>query len=251
MSEVLGYVLLFSFITLSVTSVFVLGTTHVEHVRDTDQKEHAAQAFETLADAIDDHFEQHAAVRSTELRTDGGELSFETEETVHLEVVPTSDVERNRSPAVVVPSYSTNHTTSVVYTSTSGSTVVYSHGAVFREESGHSRMIREPTAQFGDERVVFPVVATTSDGPIATSNAHISQVRTERLSSETVSETESGYDLRITLQTTEARAEAWHTYFETRNGLACEAVEGHTIACTASDLEAVTLAYVVVETSFE
>lgn len=229
-SELLGYILIFSLVTLSATSVFVLGTTQLENTRDTERLANAEKAFEVLASNVDDHISEGALGRSTEVRIADADLYLDEGEELRVNISHTD-------PAVLAESDNyTREINPITYESTTGSKVVYSNGAVFRDEADHSYMVHEPTMMLDDDRAVIPVIRTTGDDSVSGTGSDVVQVRTEetntRYLDQADAETEP-YTVEISIETTPQRAEMWEGYFRsTEAHEGCSGTASGDLTCT-------------------
>lgn len=227
LSELIGYIVIFSLVTLAATSVFVVGSGHLEATRDAEQLANAEKAFEVLAGNIDDHIDQATTGRSTEVRIADADLYVEEGDAFEVNITHSNpDLIRGE------PDNSDNYSRTagiapITYESASGSKVVYSNGAVFRERSESSYMIYEPKMLIDEDRAVVPIVRTRVDGLVTDPGSSVVQVRTERgemiYLSQTAADEAAGddpYTVEIRFETTEQRAEMWERdYFGSMDAL--------------------------------
>jgi hypothetical protein len=249
-SNVLGFVLVFSLIVGSVGLVTVYGLGSLQDVRDYEQTNNAERAFDVLADNLDDVVHYRAPSRATEIKLSDASLRPGDPTTVTVEIT------NGGSPT---PTYSVA-IDPIVYSANGANTrIVYANGAVIRQEPGGAVMVREPAPVFTDqdgERVtVLPLVQTRlrSDGIGGSATV---LVRADRVGSEPVvgdldgdgsfeadADAHSGdldgdgagdddeeYDVTLRIETTGDRAIVWDRFFDER----LEPVTGDADACSRS-----------------
>ncbi|RQG89840.1 hypothetical protein EA462_07425 [Natrarchaeobius halalkaliphilus] len=214
-TELIGYSIIFGLVLLSFSMLFLVGTTTVSDSRDRTQINNAEAAFEILASNMDDHANDREVGRATEIRVTDAALYFGPSESVNVTVSPDGSEDN-----VTVYDRSTEP---IVYETQQGERVVYSNGAVFREDTDTSRMVREPQTKIDENRTVLPQVRFTStEGGISVGGSQTVLVRTERLTSRFEQNTTSdGYELEIEITTDERRGDAWRSYFGSYELLEC------------------------------
>ena len=155
-SEVVGYVLVFSVVVLTVALVTVSGQAALVETRDTQQTANLEAGFHVLAANVDDVVRGDAPSRSTELDLSGGRVALGPPATVAVRAEYTSNgtlaFEHARA------------TRPLVYRAESGAQLVYANGAVIVQgEDGGAAMLRRPQVLLSADRTVFPLVNTTLD----------------------------------------------------------------------------------------
>lgn len=244
-TEVVGYVLVFSVVVLTVALVTVAGQAALADARDTQQTGNLEEGFAVLAANVEDVGHDGVPGRSTELSLSGGELALGSPVTVS------------------VRAHYSNGTTAfdrlesfrpVVYRPDSGTELAYVNGAVIaRGEGGGVAMLRRPRMVLSAERTVVPVVNTTLDRrqlrgqKEAVDSESRVLVRAERRGKRAV--TATGGQVNLTVEITSPRSAAWREYFEDAVGADCTGL-GDTVSCRYSR-EVVTVVLVRVAISFD
>ncbi|MEF8772011.1 DUF7289 family protein [Halodesulfurarchaeum sp.] len=214
-SDVLGYILIFSLILSSVAVVTAGGYSSLNSVRDAERFDNAQRVFDVLDENVDDHLETGVTSRGTEIRLADARIGFG------------DPVKLN----VTVKGYGSNQTTvePLLYTQSSEREIAYSGGATVRTDRGASIIKNDPPFRIGDETIVTFVETRPRDSGISGSGRVL--VRTE-LSADSVHEyTGSGSPLDVTLNVTSPRTSAWEQWFESETDGNCTVV-GNTASCT-------------------
>jgi len=137
-SEVIGFVLIFSLITLSVGAVYVVGFGGLQDARDAEQLTNVERAFDVLADNIDDIATNDAPNRATEFRLYEADLTV-GEPTRFTVTVDDGATQTN---------YSVNSYPIVYEAQASPTTIRYVNGAVIRQDRNGERFVQEPSFVF-------------------------------------------------------------------------------------------------------
>lgn len=246
-SEVLGYVLVFSLVVLTVALVTVSGQAGLADLRDNQQTANVETGFGVLAENVDDLVRDGAPSRATELDPAGGRLGLGPS----VEVAVSATFQNG-----TVAFDRTRTVRPLVYRGGDGAQLAYATGAVLgRGAEGGVVMLREPRLLLSRTRTVVPVVNTTLDrrqlrgavGSVDTEGRVL--VRTERRQRR-VNATDEQVDL--TLAVTSPRAAAWETYLDSAIDPGSDdcSLTGNTASCSfTTDRAAVVLVRVAV--SFE
>jgi hypothetical protein len=147
-SDVVGYVLIFSLITISVGVITVGGFSTLQDRQDAERINNAERAFDVLAGNVEEIYRDGAPSRATEMRLSGGTLRYG--EPVNVTIRDSIDHNINHSMEVTPLVYADGDTE-----------IVYVGGAIVRAESGGSVMLREPPFVFRSNQAVLPFVRTT------------------------------------------------------------------------------------------
>lgn len=205
-SEVLGFVLVFSLVTASVGTVYVLGFSGLENARDQERINNAERAFDVLADNMEDIRADDAPNRATEVKLyDAGlTLGKATTFTVDVDSGPTEQIDV--FPIVYEPQES-------------DTTIRYVNGAVIRDQTDGAVLLNKPSFSFyqdgsGDKIAVIPIVETRSPNNPSVGGSTTVLVRASRADSRVVLEDTSGNPVDFTVDTTQDRAEVWVEYIE-------------------------------------
>lgn len=206
-SEVIGFVLIFSLITLSVGTVYVVGFGGLQDARDTEQLRNVERAFDVLADNIDDIAVNGAPNRATEFRLYEADITVGEPTDFTVSVTDDSGTTSN---------YSVNAYPIVYEAQTSPTTIRYLNSAVIRQDRNGERFIEEPSFVFrnvdGERSAVIPIIQTRSRGEQTVGGTGTVLVRTNRVLAESLgthSDDGTDYDVEITIETTERRAPLW------------------------------------------
>ncbi|MFW5917346.1 MAG: DUF7289 family protein [Halorubrum sp.] len=204
-SNVVGYVLVFSLVTVTIGTVFAVGITGVEDRREAERIANVERAFDVFDDNLRDIQRYDDPGRSTEIRLSGGTLSVE--ETTRFELYNGSDglvLEREHR--------------SLTYRN--GDTVIaYETGAWFRSDGGGAAMRSEPRFVAADDRTTVPLVLLIRDGDSRVDDDGTVQVATSSRSTtgpNYAADDEGPFEVRIESE----YADAWERYFERTDGFA-------------------------------
>jgi hypothetical protein len=222
-SEVVGYVLVFALIISTVGLVSIGGLPALDSARESEQLNNAERAFDVLSSNLEEVYERGAPSRATELNAQ--DAAIKTGDPVTFNVSIEKDGNVSYVEAEINP---------VVYTGLGETEFVYEAGAVIRDQSDTSVMLREPPFEFGGERAFVTLVRTFSDtdrsieGGTVLVRAESAQrsVEIAELSGKEVSQ------INITVADS-PRQDAWERYFEEEAGLNCSVSDG--LDCGTSD----------------
>jgi len=226
-SDVVGYVLIFSLVTSTVAIVTVTGLGSLRDVRDAEQISNAERAFDVLADNLADVHQEGAPSRSTELSLEEARADTTTTITVN---VSWQDTPRPRT-------HSTYTVNPIVWEASreSETQIVYELGAVLRDEPGEGGLvIREPPFVLERDRLILPIVRTWTDQG-QSFGGNVIRVRGRSTQSSVVNtSTEGDYDV-LWLNITSPRADVWQEYLEpksvTDQCLLEDTPDGDKVAC--------------------
>jgi len=149
-SDVVGFVLVFSLITITVALVYTSGVGSLQDARTAEQLDNAQMAFDVLRSNVDDVVNRGSPARSTTLRLSAATLRAGDPVTVNVSSANGS-VSRSVTPLIY---------------ELDGNEIVYVDGAVLRAQGGNAAMLAAPNARFGDVALV-PVVDTYVPGTAA------------------------------------------------------------------------------------
>ncbi len=151
-SEVVGYVLVFSLILSAITFVSVSGFSSLEDARDREHLRNAERAFDVLRDNIGDIYQFGAPSRATELNLADAQLR--TGDPVNMTITVVDDTGETTTVERAI--------TPLVFVSGDGTTVAYEAGAVFRDGSGGGSVVYGPPFRISQERTLIPMIRTYS-----------------------------------------------------------------------------------------
>lgn len=205
-SNVVGYVLVFSLVTVTIGTVFAVGITGIEDRQEAERVANVERAFDVFDDNLRDIQRYGDPSRSTEIRLNGGTLS----------VAETTSVELRNASDGVVRGFEF-HTLTYANGDT---TIAYEGGAWFRSDGGGAVMRSDPRFVAVDGRTTLPIVRLYPLGSETVDRDGTVQVAVERgdppnLVQIAAEDADDGpFDLRIE----STYAAAWRRYFERTDG---------------------------------
>lgn len=224
MSEVLGYVFVFTLILMAIAVVSVGGYNTLEDARDHEQNSNAERALDVLSNNIADLYARGAPSRATEISLEESQFFVGDPITLKVSVddgASTVDVQRDIRP--------------IIFRGAGEVEFVYEAGAVFRDQREGGVTIRNPPLSLSSERMVYPLIQTNSTNLQALSGSTI-LVRTRATSKEVaIRSTGASHDVTFTL-TDSPRQSIWRQYFEEEHGMSCTE-SGNTLQCTATGID--------------
>jgi hypothetical protein len=214
-SDVVGYILVFSLITVTIGTVFAVGITGVEDRREAERVANVERAFDVLDDNLRDIQRYGDPNRATEVRLAGGALSVETETRIVL--ANTSD------PADLANGTRAEWTSKRIAYREDDATIAYDAGALVRGDGDGSVMLSEPRFVAADGRTTLPIVALVrgegDDRVAGDGTVQITAVAGQNADSETTRyAAASGETLYLWVETDQP--DAWARYFGRADGFA-------------------------------
>lgn len=182
-SDVIGFVLVFSLIISSVAVVSVTAFTALEDARELERRENVEKAFIVMEDNIMDVVTGEAPARETEVKVGDSTLYMGDETQINVTVT-------NISSTRYKPFNNTGQgfsTSPIIYETPSGTQVVYEGGAVIRNVNGESTIVHDPlfySEVIGTDKVMFisvPRLLTVSREGAVSGGTRL--VRTREISS--------------------------------------------------------------------
>lgn len=205
-SDIVGYVLIFSLIVATVGVVTTVGFGTLEDRQTAERINNVERAFDVFAANVENVYREGAPSRATEIRLSGGEIRHGDAVTITVEADNGQNVSVSPRPFV----YADDDTE-----------IIYVAGAVIRSESDSSVMLREPPFYVSSEVAAFPLVETfRTSGPMKISvGGTVRVTSTARGVDTTVPDTftDSGTDTSIIVES--PRSDAWARYFESQDGM--------------------------------
>ncbi|WP_435093670.1 DUF7289 family protein [Halorubrum sp. N11] len=213
-SDVVGYILVFSLITISIGTVFAVGITGVEDRQEAERVANVERAFDVLDDNLRDVQRYGDPNRATEIRLAGGSLSIEGKTRFALANTSNSSDVANGTLAEWT-------SRSVAYRE-GETTVAYEAGALVRGDGGGSVMLSEPRFVAAGGRTTLPIVALVrGDGDervAGDGTVQITVVESPNVDSETTRfGAASGETLYLWVETD--HPDAWARYFDRADGV--------------------------------
>lgn len=211
-SEILGYILIFSLIVATVGLVSISGLPALDSARESEQIQNAERAFDVLNSNMAEVYERGSPSRATELSA--SDARVEIREPVVFNVsVENVDGNVTSARAEVQP---------IVFSGRGDTEFVYEAGAVIREQRESSIMLRDPPMKLDDDRLFVTLVETFSDSRQSVGGGSVlvraaSADRDVRLAEVIGSNSEQ---VNVTVSDT-ARGDAWAEFFETELGMDC------------------------------
>ena len=205
-SDVVGYVLVFSLIVATVGVVTTVGFSTLDDRQGAERINNAERAFDVFATNVEDVYREGAPSRATEMRFVDGTLRYG--EPVSITIADRDDPQTNVS---VFPR-------PLVYAD-GGTEIVYVAGSVIRSEQDSAVMLRDPPFYADATAATFPLVDTfRTSGPGATTPDGSLRVTSTARSVDTTTpeafEEADGYI--VTVQS--PRSDAWTRYLESHDG---------------------------------
>jgi hypothetical protein len=230
-TEVVGYVLIFAVIVLTVALVTLSGQAGLADLRDNQRTANVEAGFSLLADNVEDISQGGAPSRATELGLSGGRISLGEPVTMTVRASNASGEVFNRSRSV----------RPIVYESAGprGGTLTYESGTVvLRGEEGGTALLREPRAVLGTNATVLSIANTSFDRQqLRDSYDSVDQesrilIRTERRGQAVIASATTPVELTVTVDS--PRATAWKAYLDPEIDPTTEvcSVSGGTVTCT-------------------
>lgn len=240
-SEVLGYILVFSLVLASIAIVSTVGLGQIQEVRDVEQMNNAEAAFDLLATNVEDITRRGAPSRSTEMQLATGQLAITEPIDVRFKGVTHSDVTAFNESYSVRP---------IRYRGTgSDRAVVYAGGAIFRTNGDSGTTVRNPSILASDDQLTVPLVhmrapARESRGG-GTARVRASHSQSVMLAADTKSTYRT-----VHMNVTSPRASLWHDTLEEYEEFECTLDESGPVdraACHVDDPDRVQIALVQID----
>lgn len=222
-SDVVGYVLIFSTLVVSVGLVSVVGIGTLTDFNERESDVSAQRGMETLGTNFND-LQSGDVARASELRLAGGTMSITDGPTVEVDVAGGAGGGGGFSETYDVGA--------LVYTGNDRS-FVFTNGAVVERSGSYSRHLREPAFLCSDERAVVSVLTIASDRRSVSKEGSITihaRTKASRLAfpGDTTSSAADATGVTVTVDTEDDTA--WRSYFEEHPHWTGS---GDTFTCTA------------------
>lgn len=202
-SELLGFLLIFAIVVLTVALVSATGFVGLDNAQDYQRSTNAEGAFTALASNVDDVVRWGAPSRATEIRITDASLSLESEQSALNVSVDGERLDLGE-----------NHETgSIVYDSGADTTITYRNGALIREDDGSSLLFRDPDFLITEEEVILPVIRLSPEDAGEIGGTSDADVRTRDGGTDVVAENEPVTD-NVTISFGTPHVDAWTRYFQ-------------------------------------
>lgn len=155
-SEVVGFILMFSVVLLSVIAVYTAGMSALLEISDHAEVNSATDAMEALAVSFQQIGRSDGVGRSNEIRLNGGQISVEEGSTFEVDI----EVSDGPDPPP------TNVTTGAIHIDIERNRVSYAGGAVFRVERGGSVMTHAPAITCDEEQAIVSLIVIRANGNV-------------------------------------------------------------------------------------
>ena len=199
-SEVVGYILVFSLVLGTITLVYAAGLSGLNDTRDAERIANAERAFDVLANNFQQMGRGEAPNRATEIKLAEAQLSTSTKREVNISA-------DGVDPAVA-------NSSTIRYNPGTDTSIVYENGAVIRVDDGNPIMLSEPDFLFDDGNVVVRYIEPQGSNQSIGGTSTAVLVRAERLSGEVlVNDGSNPSDIVIKMQTHPDRAQVWQDYY--------------------------------------
>jgi hypothetical protein len=221
-SEVLGYVVVFS-IVVSAVLLVTGGFGVIENVRDTERERNAGRAFDVAAENMAALYERNAPSRTTEIDLGTAEIFYARNTSITVS-----------GDGSELASYDVRPVEMRVTDDTS---YVYAAGAVFRDGAGGDLITRDPPLLLSKERVHLPIVQTTAPAVRSIGSGTV-LLRGEQVRQQVLVADESY--TQLTVEIASPRFQVWSAYLSDTPGVSCTtdaAIE--TVSCTVDNPESV------------
>lgn len=218
-SDVLGFVLVFSLIVATLGFVYVGGFGALQDARQAEQANNAERAFEVLAANVEDVRHGGAPSRGTEIQLGDARIGYADPVTFNVSFEKTG-----RSFSATI--------TPVVYDTGEGVRILYVDGAVIRDQKRGAVMLRQPGFVIGN-RTVVPYVVTRPTGRTSVAGSGRVVVRTDvAVRNVRGYTTPAGNTYNVTLTISDTpRAAVWERYLRAKPGVTCPGDPGPPVTC--------------------
>lgn len=201
-SEVLGFILVFSLVLMTIGIVYSGGFAVLENTRDGERVNNAERALDVLATNLQQIARGDAPRRATEVKLAGAKLE-------------TSDHHTLSTNSTSMGQAHTGGPVAIRFTAGTNTEIVYEAGAIIRTEPEGGVMLREPDFLFDENRTVVHYIETRGSGQSVSGSTTV-LVRAERRSSHVLASRTDVADENVTFNITTApkRAVVWERYLE-------------------------------------
>lgn len=204
-SEVVGFVLVFSLIVATIGIVYTTGLGGLQDTRDVERVNNAERAFDVLANNFQTLARGNAPNRATEIKLSDAELELGNRLLVNTSA---TGLNSNAEAAARPLTYRVED-----------SEIVYERGAVIRVDDGGEgvRMIREPDLMFDEERTVIRYILPRGGTQHISGDATVLVRAQVSVSDVILPDTGTADDPGIVtyrMETADERADVWEAYLE-------------------------------------
>ena len=200
-SDVVGYVLVFSLVVTVVGVVSLTGFSSLEGARDAEQTNNAERAFDVFADNVADVYGDGAPSRGTEMSLSEATISTAGAVTVNVTARDTATGDRFTLEKTAQP---------VVWEGNRETEIVYALGTTLRDERSGGVVLEAGPSQYDTDRAVIHVVQTRAP-PEQFSGTTVRVRAIQSTSNVLLTERSDKYD-EIWLNVTTPRADVWQDH---------------------------------------
>lgn len=218
-SEVIGFVLVFSLVLGTISLVYVGGLSGLDDARNAERINNAERAFDVMANNFQQMGRGDAPNRATEIKLADAQLTTSGNRRVSINSSNMSE------PAAANP-------VAIKYDAPGETSLVYENGAVIRVDDGSAIMRREPDWLFTDNRAVVRFISVRGSDQGVGGSASTVLVRAEVLTSQVLVNNGSSKNVTIRLRTHPDRADVWEEYLTNE----IETATGSPPDCTQNSL---------------
>lgn len=152
-SDVVGYILVFSVVSLSVAVVSLAGVSALEDARNSEQIANAERAFDVLADNLGDIHQEGAPSRSTEISLASARIRTDRTTTAQVRAY-------NGTGWINLTGMVTSDLLVWQSNEVSSTEIAYAMGTVIRSQAQGGVVLRGGPFRFDDDRTILPLVQT-------------------------------------------------------------------------------------------
>ncbi len=224
-SEVIGFVLVFSLVVGTISLVYVGGMSGLDDARNAERVNNAERAFDVLANNFQQMGEGDAPNRATEIKLADAQLTTSQNRQVSIN-------------ASEMSSAASANPVTIRYDAPGDTTLVYENGAVIRVDDGNAIMRREPDFLFTNDRMVVRYIELRGSDQGVGGSASTVLVRAEIIQSEVLENRGStSNNVTIKMRTHPNRADVWEEYYTEQ----VKAAIGTTPDCSQSTIDSETV----------
>lgn len=222
-SDLIGFVLVFSLITAIVAIVSIAGLGSLENARDAQQTDNAERAMEVLSDNMADITERGAPSRATEVSLEDASMYMGEDTLIEVRDPDNGDASFLTSRVYKV--------TPIVYEDENAK-LIYVNGAVFREEREGGVVLQSWEPVLDEDRTIIPIVNTASStgGPQLISSTTV-LVRANRYQRVVPVTDDTGVYDDVWINVTSERSDLWKRMLESTDDLDCNDAGPDRIEC--------------------
>jgi hypothetical protein len=243
-SDTLGFVFIFALVMSTVGLTFAFGYTGLQETRDFERLNNAERAFDVMGDNFEDMVRRGAPSRATEVKVADAQLELADPTVINVTV----------DNGTVVDSFRFE-VTPIVYETNEGR-IIYTSGAIFREDPGGAVIVRHSEFILSQSRVLVPVVATRSTGDLTAVGgtttvlvrAQSPDGQRESFGLEMAKTTETA---DVTINVSSERPVVWERELSRHDDVSCDPIVGDSISCHVTDAEQVHIQQTFIDISFD